>query len=101
MLVPHVEAVRHVGDVGEIDLRLDRLLERGPGRVERRLQLFENQELGLLADRDAGPGGMLRDSGARVETGAGVVRHLPGDEYEVVADDGRNEAGGRDGGDTR
>ena len=44
---------------------------------------------------------MFRDDDARVETGAGVVGHLPGDEYKLVANHGRHKAGARRRGDTR
>jgi hypothetical protein len=42
---------------------------------------------------------MFRDNRARVETRAGVVRHLPGDEYELVADHGWDKTGSRRRGD--
>src|SRR5260370_27001535 len=44
---------------------------------------------------------MVRYDDARIETGAWVVRHLPGDKDELVADDGRDKARSRRRGEAR
>src|SRR5260370_26771461 len=44
---------------------------------------------------------MVRYDDTRIETGAWVVRHLPGDKDELVADDGRDKARSRRRGDAR
>jgi len=48
----------------------------------------------LLADLDAGPGGMLRDMPARVEPQPGIERHLARNEDKIVADNRGHKAGG-------
>src|SRR6202030_2227269 len=68
VLVPRVETVGRILDIGEVYLGLQRLLQRRACRFERRPQLFEDQKFGLLADLDAGPGGMPRDMPTRVES---------------------------------
>src|SRR5580700_6753247 len=94
VLVPRVETIERILDIGEVYLGLQRPLQRRACRFERRPQLFEDQKFGLLADLDAGPGGMPRDMPTRVEPQPGIVRHLARNEDKVVADDRRHKAGG-------
>jgi hypothetical protein len=93
--------VGEVVDPGEIDLRLQRARQRRAGRRQRRLQFLRDQKFGLLADLGSGPGRMLRDMRPRIDALSGIVRHLPGDEDEIVADDDRHEARARGGVDAR
>jgi hypothetical protein len=47
---------------------------------------------GMMNAAAAGPGRMVGNVRPRVQPMPGVVRHLPGDEDEIVADDSRHEA---------
>jgi hypothetical protein len=67
VLVPDAEAIGRILDMGEVDLSLQRTLQRRTCRFERRLQLFKNQKFGLPADLGTGPRGTLRDMCPRVE----------------------------------
>src|SRR5437899_8436416 len=77
MPVPHIEEIRQILDPRQIHLRLHRAFERRPRRFQCRLQLVLDQEFGLLADLDPGPGRMLGHMRPRVEALPGLCAICP------------------------
>ena len=63
MAVPYVQEFGKVVDIGQIDLRFDRVLERTPTGLECRLQTRGDKELGLQPDIGAVPEGIRRPIG--------------------------------------
>ena len=94
MAVPDVHELGQVVDVGEIDLRLDRVLERAAARLQPRLETRRDQEFSLQPDVGAVPHRVGRTIGLRIKAGHGlVVRHLPGDEDIIAAHERSDKAG--------
>jgi hypothetical protein len=89
---PDVDEIGKVVDVLDVDLRLQRLGERGAGGVQHRRQFLADQEFGLFAALDAAPAGVVGDVRGGVEGAVAAARHLSGDEDEIIADDGRGIA---------
>ena len=92
--VPDVQEFRQVVDVGEIDLRLDRVLERAAAGLERGLEPRVDEKLGLQPDIGAVPERIGRAIGGLGDPGhLVVVRHLAGDKDVVARDQRSDEAG--------
>src|SRR5215467_4620273 len=94
MTIPDVHELGQVIYVGEVDLCLDRVLERASARLQPGLEASRDQKLCLQPDIGPIPERIWRAVGLRIKTGHGfVVRHLPSNEHIVAARERSDEAG--------
>ncbi len=94
MAVPHIQKFGQIVDVGEVALRLNRVLQGTAAGFKRRLEPRSNKKLGLQPDVRTIPNGVGRSVGGFGDPGhVVVVRHLAGDKHIVAADERSDEAG--------